>query len=326
MEEIVVSVVICSFNRVKLLERTINSILQQNISFPIEILIGDDGSTDGSKQLCIDYKNKYPKIFKLYFNAENYGLGKNWASLAKNAIGKYIANCDDDDYWHNPDKIRMQVDFLNANPEYSMVHTEINHEIFPSERIINDIYKNRKIEIISGNILEEVYYGKLPICVSSSMICRNALMKFVPLDLYINMSFNIQDWPTWMFLSKYSKIGYLSISTTTYRIGDIAISNIIKFDMIERKVEKDQEMYRVVTEHFPDNFAYNETDYNQYKLKILLSYCYKKFNFKNSKSYIKKYWNGNDYDFKIKCGANVFSFYVLATLLFLKKKFYPFSA
>ncbi len=74
-----VSVVICTYNRKNTISQTIDSILNQICNFPFEIIIGDDYSTDGSRELCLNYKQRFPEIINLVFQTENCGAGKNWA-------------------------------------------------------------------------------------------------------------------------------------------------------------------------------------------------------------------------------------------------------
>ena len=96
----------------------------QETDFPIEILIHDDCSTDGTTEIIKEYETKYPDLFfPLYEDENQYQQGKageidlyNY----KRARGKYIAYCEGDDYWIDPLKLQKQVDFMEANPEYSV--------------------------------------------------------------------------------------------------------------------------------------------------------------------------------------------------------------
>jgi glycosyltransferase involved in cell wall biosynthesis len=96
----------------------------QQTDFPIEILIHDDCSTDGTTEIIREYEAKYPDlIFPLYEEENQYQHGKA-AEIDfynyRRARGKYIAYCEGDDYWTDPLKLQKQVDFMEANPEYSV--------------------------------------------------------------------------------------------------------------------------------------------------------------------------------------------------------------
>ena len=104
-----VSVIVLTYDQEKTISQTLDSILNQNIDFSIEIIVGEDCSTDGTKAICLDYKNKYPDVIQLLLQEQNQGLLKNYKSVIEKCRGKYIAGCAGDDYWHNPDKLKLQV-------------------------------------------------------------------------------------------------------------------------------------------------------------------------------------------------------------------------
>jgi glycosyltransferase involved in cell wall biosynthesis len=322
---LLISIVLCTHNRAAMVSQTINCILGQKTEFPIELIIGEDCSTDGTREICLEYQRKYPDIIKVLLHNENCGLGKNWAILVKEAKGKYIASCDDDDYWHNPNKLAMQVNFLENNPDFGMVHTEYDILNVKKNKIYPNYYTHKKHIPPQGHITQEVFTGKSPICVSTSIFRKDLMNKYVPLDKYIEHKFNIQDWPTWMILSKYSKIGYLPVSTTTYRVGHYAISNYGSLEKTEHKVETDHKMYQMICSLLPDDVSYDEKNYNEYKLGVLLSAAYKLYNYKMAKEYIRRLHQPGFNNLKIKMTKNMVLFYCYAILLKLKKTFFKFK-
>lgn len=92
----------------------------QETSFEYEIIIHDDASNDGTREILEEYASKYPTLFKLILQDENqYSKGIDvMAILFSYATGKYIAMCEGDDYWTDPLKLQKQVDFLENNPDY----------------------------------------------------------------------------------------------------------------------------------------------------------------------------------------------------------------
>ena len=91
----------------------------QKTSFPYEILVGDDASTDGTSTIVKQYAQKYPGIVHAICREKNVGPTRNVYDLLRRARGKYIANCEGDDYWIDCSKLQQQVDFLEENPNYS---------------------------------------------------------------------------------------------------------------------------------------------------------------------------------------------------------------
>ena len=119
-----ISVVIPSYNRADTVGQTIESIVNQIVNADIEIVIGDDCSTDNARQVLQKYKEKYPNIIRLIFHEHNIGLGANWATCIKACRGKYICNCDNDDYWHNPNKLQLQLDYMESHSGSNVLITD----------------------------------------------------------------------------------------------------------------------------------------------------------------------------------------------------------
>ncbi len=124
-QRILISTIIPSYNRANTVGETIDSILAQQVEADMEIVIGDDCSTDNAREVLLAYKEKSPDIIRLIFHEQNMGLGANWATCVKACRGKYICNCDNDDYWHNPNKLQLQLDYMESHPESNILIT--NH-------------------------------------------------------------------------------------------------------------------------------------------------------------------------------------------------------
>ena len=125
-----VSVCCITYNHAQFIRKCLDGFLMQETSFPIEILIHDDCSTDGTTEIIREYEAKYPDlIFPLYEEENQYQQGKA-AEIDfynyRRARGKYIAYCEGDDYWTDPLKLQKQVDFMEANPEYGLCYTDFN--------------------------------------------------------------------------------------------------------------------------------------------------------------------------------------------------------
>ena len=120
----VVSICCITYNHAQFIRKCLDGFLMQKTDFPVEILIHDDCSTDGTTEIIREYEAKYPDlIFPLYEEENQYQQGKA-AEIDfynyRRARGKYIAYCEGDDYWTDPLKLQKQVDFMEANPEYSV--------------------------------------------------------------------------------------------------------------------------------------------------------------------------------------------------------------
>lgn len=125
-----VSVCCITYNHEPYIAQTLDSFLMQKTEFPFEVLIHDDASTDRTADIIRKYEKKFPQIIKPIYQKENqYSQGKRDISATWNfprAKGKYIAMCEGDDYWIDENKLQIQADFLENNPEYGMCYTNFN--------------------------------------------------------------------------------------------------------------------------------------------------------------------------------------------------------
>lgn len=118
MEKPLVSVIILTYNQEKYISEALDSVLCQKTTFPFEVLIGDDASSDSTPQLIKQYAKKYPDIITPILRKENIGANPNYVDLVKRCKGDYLAFLDGDDSWCNEKKLQIHVDFLNQHPEY----------------------------------------------------------------------------------------------------------------------------------------------------------------------------------------------------------------
>ena len=119
-----VSVCFQTYNHAKFIEEALDSVLIQETSFPFEILIGDDASTDGTSEIIDRYQREHPDKIKILRSTKNLGkyTGNGRLNLIRNlraCRGKYIALLEGDDYWLCDHKLKFQVEALEANSHYS---------------------------------------------------------------------------------------------------------------------------------------------------------------------------------------------------------------
>ena len=117
---ILVSIVCITYNHEPYLRDALDSFLMQKTNFPIEIILAEDCSTDGTRKICEEYATKYPETIKYIYRDQNVGYNENEYEAMSAASGKYIAYCEGDDYWTDSLKLQKQVDFLESHPDYSV--------------------------------------------------------------------------------------------------------------------------------------------------------------------------------------------------------------
>src|SRR5690606_19880157 len=134
VENPLVTVCVQTFQHVSYIQECLEGILKQQTSFPFEILLGEDASTDGTREICLEYAQKHPDKIRLFLHhrENNIKIGGNPSGRFNflynlyAAKGKYIALCEGDDYWTDPMKLQKQVDFLQKNDDYGLVFSDVN--------------------------------------------------------------------------------------------------------------------------------------------------------------------------------------------------------
>lgn len=209
-----ISIAVTVYNLEQCIERCINSILNQKMDFDYQIVVGDDCSTDNSRDILLKLKDEYPDKIKLIFNSHNLGMQDNWFNIFEQCETKYIAIMDVDDYWIDPLKLQKQVDYLDTHPTFSMCATAAEQRFeFSNQKpnLFRASTKKKSYEV--EDILQNNF-----IVVSSVVLVRQYLNK--PTD-YKRYPWN--DWPLWVELAKRGPIGYMKDVTTVYNIRDTNI-------------------------------------------------------------------------------------------------------
>lgn len=127
-QEIKVSVCMITYNHAKYIDKAIEGVLVQNTNFKVELLISDDASPDETESIVkrfLEKPNDHVQI-KYFKHSNNIGPIPNFQWTLEQCRGLYIAICDGDDYWTDELKIQKQFDFLENNPDYSLVFTRFN--------------------------------------------------------------------------------------------------------------------------------------------------------------------------------------------------------
>jgi glycosyltransferase involved in cell wall biosynthesis len=114
------SVCIFAYNLEKFIGQAIESVLSQITDFDYEIVIGEDCSKDSTREIVLGYQHKYPDKIRVLCNKQNLGIMENYSHSINQCKGEFIALLDGDDYWLSNRKLQKQVDYLTANPAYSL--------------------------------------------------------------------------------------------------------------------------------------------------------------------------------------------------------------
>ena len=127
----VVSVHLLTYNHADYIREAIESVLMQEVDFPMEIVLGDDDSSDGTREICIEYAEQYPDLIRLQLhhrdnNIHLHGrpthLFQYWYNTLS-ARGRYIAVLSGDDYWTDKTKLKKQYRSLHVSENFLCLFT-----------------------------------------------------------------------------------------------------------------------------------------------------------------------------------------------------------
>lgn len=195
--------------------QAIEGILMQEYDGEIELIISNDKSPDQTDEIVTKIIAKHVNGFWIkYFKHEvNKGMMSNFIWSLKQASGTYIAICEGDDYWIDPLKIQKQVDFLEANAEYGLVHTDMT---ILNNRTKKDISRSRGLEQGKELNAKDIFYALLNgeyIIGTQTVLFRAKYLN----GFELKKDSAVGDVPLWIALSQVSKIKYIDQITSVYR-------------------------------------------------------------------------------------------------------------
>lgn len=206
------SIVCPAYNQEAFIAQTLDSFLAQQTTFNFEILINDDASTDGTARIIAAYTQRYPHIIRPFYEQVNqYQHGRPCVpGLFAKARGRYIAYCEADDYWTDPRKLQIQVDFLEANPDYVMTY---------HDAMAFDENGPRGIQL-QGRLRADASALELQRArpISTLTVCFRNMLSHMPPELLMPVA-PLNDMCWWSLLGAFGKGKFLAeIKPAAYRV------------------------------------------------------------------------------------------------------------
>ena len=208
-KNISVAIFMVTYNHEKYIRQAVEGIVMQKTNFPYKIFIGEDCSTDNTREICLELQQKYPDKIELLLTEKNIGALKNAYRVYDACIsyGRYTAICEGDDYWTDKNKLQKQVDFLEVNPEFNICCHRA--------KVLNE--KTRTIK--TPKVLKQTVFSQKDVANHNfiqtlTMMFRNSAWKGLS-DAYFNSISG--DYFINMMLSETGKIKYLPDVMAVYR-------------------------------------------------------------------------------------------------------------
>ena len=207
-DEIMVSVFCLAYNHEKFIRKTLDGFVGQNTTFKYEVLINDDASTDSTADIIREYEEKYPDIIKPVYQKENQyckkiGLIKTF--LFPKAKGKYLAWCEGDDYWVDPNKLQEQVDALESNSNCSACYSKVEKISINGDRLgVFFPVRNFDAGVIDSEqylryCLDPARFNGFPLQLAGFMIRRDIYSAYINDPPQYRSSFEVGDIPLFLY-------------------------------------------------------------------------------------------------------------------------------
>lgn len=219
-----ISVIVCTYNQQDTIGRTLDSILAQVCHLPIEIVIGEDGSTDNTLDICRQYEKKHPDIIRILANDSNKGFVKNYFTCLRACRGKYIADCSGDDFWIDETKLEQESLILEKHTNVGIVHTDWYryNEKTGKMQSPSDFPIEGRWEVA---ILMPRQRPAIHLCTSlyrNEWICQ--AMQDYP-QFFNPDAYQCEDIQISFFLARMGDVAYINKPTLAYSCGQETISN-----------------------------------------------------------------------------------------------------
>ena len=215
-----VSVCMTTYNHEKFISQAIESVLCQRTTFGVEVVIGEDCSTDKTLEICRRYEAQYPDRVRVIASKNNIGMHANYRRTIEACRGKYVAMCDGDDWFTDENKLQIQVEQLE-NSGAAMCYTR-------SERRGEDgssaIYPEGRLHSSIGDML----------ILNTAENCTTLALKSKILDYYNEVKPETKGWltddlPMWLWFAATQKIVAIDRVTAVHRVLATSVSHSVQW-------------------------------------------------------------------------------------------------
>ncbi len=260
-----VDVIMLTYNQEKYISKAIESVLNQNVE--LRLIIGEDCSTDNTKEICRMYKRKFSDKIVLLESEFNIGLVKNYVRCFNYSTSDFIAILEGDDYWIDNFKLSKQINILKDNPDIGLVHSNL-FLLKEGNSLIKKIKPLFPEEKLSGEIFQRLL--ELNFIHSLTVVFRSQLLEYIDFEFLILNEFKTIDYFLWLIFSMHTKAGYLNEYGSVYRVLKESISHSTNYD----KSKSFMKTFLMTFKYLYDNNYIDKQVYlrkhNEYKLELLI--------------------------------------------------------
>jgi len=277
--EPLVTVIGITYQHKPYIAESIKSIIQQKTSFAFEYIIGEDFSTDGTREIVFDYAKQYPHIIRVITADKNVGVHANAERCINSARGKYIALCEGDDYWHDQYKIQRQVDLIESDPSISMVCSDVDALDQKTGRLVPSVDKRLGSWIRSfPDMTKSLLLRKVTPFTCTTLMRREDLNKVRSENAYeFSSQWPLGDLQLFIELSRLGRIVHIDESMATYRSLPVSASRFTSVQSEFSFTEKVEQL----SIHYVRKLGYKSDTLNEIKALYFRQKCYTCFKYRS---------------------------------------------
>jgi glycosyltransferase involved in cell wall biosynthesis len=216
-----VSVLMITYNHAGYLAEAIEGVLKQQCHFPFELVIGEDASTDATRQVALEYQQRYPKIIRVIHSSANVGMNANSRRIFEKARGEYVAYCEGDDFWCAPDKLARQVALMESDENIGIVHSDWTRTHKKDGQWAYDLAKSvhRRVapRYLQGDLFKTWHYPK--ILRTCTILLRKSTMAEWYASGLMDKKYHFGDSVLSAWITARARVGYLPAVTAVYRVS-----------------------------------------------------------------------------------------------------------
>lgn len=216
-----VSVLMITYNHADYLAEAIEGVVSQKCDFPFELIIGEDASTDATRQVALKYQKIYPNIIRIIHSDKNVGMNANSRRIFEKSRGKYIAYCEGDDFWCAPEKLAQQVALIESDQRIGVVHSDWVRARLRNEGWVynpeKSVHRRSPLKYLSGYIFETWYYPKI-LRTCTILLRKSSVAEWYSSGL-MDSKYYFGDSVLSAWITEQAGVGYVPAVTAVYRIS-----------------------------------------------------------------------------------------------------------
>lgn len=240
-----ISVALICYNQEKFIAAAIEGALnQKHDDFDLEIVIGNDCSTDGTSEIIEKYASENQETIRLLPISSNLGMHRNWKKTIEACTGEFVAILEGDDCWDDPSKLEKQLNLLAGDQNASACFS--NAKVIQSDGGYSAYnYVDSKVGNLDAHTFFQLNYNPIPTC---TVLFRKAMLSNFP-EPYFRSPF--ADWIVHSLLMQQGHYIYLNECTSSYRQHDGGVwSGVKKEKQLLNKLKAIQLISTIVSSEY----------------------------------------------------------------------------